>query len=150
MLDLYLLPLIRKEGFDAARPPGLYMATPPRHTARGRSTDRLIFHLNTSGTAALPDDELEGILAHLAQLFYKTSGAITSVLKIIAEELNRTLLDLNIQNSNSGKQCIGLISMAVLREDKIILAQCGPVHAFLINPQEVQHYHDPQGAGRGL
>ena len=40
--------------------------------------------------------------------------------------------------------------MFVQRESGAFLAQCGPVHAFLLDEFDIHHYFDPQTAGRGL
>jgi hypothetical protein len=40
--------------------------------------------------------------------------------------------------------------VAVLRNDTLYLAHCGPVHSILVTPTETQVMHDPSGAGRGL
>lgn len=149
-IDLFILPLNRQEGLEQPGLPGLYMVTPPNRTARGRSTDRLILHLTLTGNLILPEQQQEQMLERLARFYYKIPGATTSALRTLAEDLNKSLLELNLNSSNSGKQCIGLLSMVILRGDTITFAQCGPIHAFLITANETQHLYDPQIAGRGL
>ena len=149
-IDLFILPLNRQEGFEQPGLPGLYMVTPPNRTARGRGNDRLILHLTLSGNLILPEKQQEQILERLARSYYKIPGATTSALRTLAEDLNKSLLESNLNSSNSGKQCIGLLSMVMLRGEMVTIAQCGPIHAYLITAGDTQHLYDPQIAGRGL
>ena len=71
-------------------------------------------------------------------------------MRTVAEGLNLYLLDRNLRISGAGKQGVGLFIIIVLRGDMLYLAHCGPVHSFLVNPQETQVMHDAYGAGRGL
>jgi hypothetical protein len=149
-LDLNVLPFLRQNGQDASSFPGLYMVTPPRQAARGRSLDQLILFFNMVGNAPLTSQQQEQLLGRLAQTYYKTPGSITAALKTTIDAMNQFLLDRNLRSSSSGKQCIGLMSLLVLRETSMLLAQSGPVHTFLSTQQENQEFFDPQGAGRGL
>jgi hypothetical protein len=149
-LDLNLLPFLRQNGQDASNLPGLYLVTPPRQAARGRSADQLILFFNMIGNAPLTDQQQEQLLERLAQTYYKTSGSITAALKTVMDAMNQFLLDRNLRSSSSGKQCIGLMTLGVLRETNLTIAQSGPTHTYLVTPQENQEFYDPQGAGRGL
>jgi hypothetical protein len=126
------------------------MVTPPRQATRSRAQDKLILYLTMSGNYSLAQQQEEQILIQLAQTFFKTAGSTTSALKTTAESLNQILLDRNLRSSNSGKQGIGVLTMACLREDRMTLSLCGPGHVYLINQEEGQDLYDPQGAGRGL
>ncbi len=149
-LDLNLLPLSRQNGQDQSGMPGLYMVTPPRKPARGRDEDQLILFFTMTGNAPLTAEQQGQILGRLAQTYYKTPGAVTTSLRTTAEAMNQYLLDRNLRSSSSGHQCIGQLALAVLREQRLILGQCGPVHAFLLSGQASRYIFDPQGAGRGL
>jgi hypothetical protein len=149
-IDLHLFPLSRQNAQDQPGFPGLYMVTPPRKAARGRDRDRLVLYFSLTGNAPLTDTQQEQLLARLAQTYYKTPGSITSAQRKIADTLNQYLLDRNLRSSSSGRQGIGFLQVVVLRADLLTIGHCGPTHAFLINPQENQHFYDPQVAGRGL
>jgi hypothetical protein len=149
-LDLNLLALQRQDG--AAKPafPGLFMATPPRRTARGRSNDLLVIYLSLTGNSPLEEAQYEQVLSRLAQDFYKTPGTVTAAIKKLAENLNLFFLNRNLRSSNSGQQSIALLTAAVLRENRLTLGQCGPTHAFIVQANNSQHLHDIQLSGRGL
>lgn len=148
--DLNLLPLHRIAGQDQPELPGLYAVTPPRRPARGRDADHLVLYLTVIGELSLLPEQQNKLFERLAQTYYKSSGTVTAAMKGVAEALNAALLERNLQSSKSGRQGIGLLTQVVLRGETIYLAHSGPVHTFLARPQEIQHWYDPQGAGRGL
>ncbi len=149
-LDIHLLPLVREAGKDLAELPGLYLAEPPRRTARGRDQDRLLLYLSLTGNAPLSPGKLQQILERLAQTYYKQSGSVTSALRTVADTLNQFLLDRNVRNASTGRQATGWLTLVTLRGSQMYMAQSGPVHAFVVNSQQVQHLYDPQLSGRGL
>jgi hypothetical protein len=149
-LDIHLLPLIREAGKDLAELPGLYLAEPPRRTARGRDQDRLLLYLSLTGNAPLSPGKLQQILERLAQTYYKQSGSVTSALRTVADTLNQFLLDRNVRNASTARQATGWLTLVTLRGSQMYMAQSGPVHAFVVNAQQVQHLYDPQLTGRGL
>jgi len=149
-IDLLILPLARTAGQEQPSVQGLYVAPPPRKSARFRKRDRLILHLFLDGNAPLPPDQVDQILENLAKTYFKTAGTVTTALRAVAEALNQYLLDRNIRNSSTGRQAVGYLSQIVLREDRVSLAQSGLCHAFLLSSKSVEHIHDLSLAGNGL
>jgi hypothetical protein len=149
-LDLNLISLQRQDGKENPQHPGLYMASPPRKTARGRASDLLIIYLAVMGNSPIDERSQEQILERLAQLYYKTQGSVTAALKTTAEQVNKFLLDRNLRSTSTGHQGIGLLTLAVLKDEKLTMAFCGPTHAYLVQTDSTQHIHDPQTSGRGL
>ncbi len=149
-MDLHFLPLVRHDGQDQAELPGLHIAAPPRRPARGRQPDRLVIYLSMEGNAPLPQDQQEQLLKRLAESYFKTPGSVTAAMRTVIESLNQYLLDRNLRGASSGRQGLGLLTLLTLREDRLYLAQCGPVHAYLLAESEVRHINDPQPTRRGL
>jgi hypothetical protein len=149
-LDLNLLPLQRQDGKESQTFPGLYMATPPRRAARSRTSDLLVIYCNISGNAPFEPQQEEQLLTRLAQLYYKTPGSVTAAMKATADSLNLSLLERNLRSTSSGQQTLGMLTIAVLKNERLILTQAGPVHAFLIKSDRVDLLYDPQIAKRSL
>jgi hypothetical protein len=147
--DLNLLPIARYGGRDYPEMVGVYFSEPPRRAARGRSQDRLVLYLAFEGNSPLTPDARDQALAHLAQLYYRTTGSVTAALRKTAEELNSLLLERNRQ-LGSNRQCVGLLTQAVLRAERIFIAQSGQTHIYLIAGDGLHHIYDPELAGRGL
>ena len=148
-LDLNLLPVARYAGRDYPEMLGLYYAEPPRRTARGRNLDRLILYLVIEGNAPLPPGKRDQILADLAKVYYETPGSVTTGLRKTAEELNELLLERN-RGLGGNRQCLGLLTQAVVRENQVTLAQSGPMHAFRIAASGSEHFYNPDMLGQGL
>ncbi len=148
-LDLNLLPVSRYAGRDYPELLGLYYAEPPRRTARGRNLDRLILYLVVEGNAPLPPAKRDQILVDLAKLYYETPGSVTTGLRKTAEELNGLLLERN-RGMGGNRQCLGLLTQAVLRENQITLAQSGPMHAYQISASGSEHFYNQDMVGLGL
>lgn len=147
--DLYALPLYRRDGQDLAYLPGFHAAEAPRRAARGRGGECLLLLLDIQGDLELNRSQMDKLLQDMADGYFGTSGSATSALRAQAERLNTFILEHN-QNHPASEPARALLSMAVLREERVLLAQSGPVHGFLLDGPRIQHFYDPPGAGRGL
>lgn len=146
--DLNIFPIVRVRGQDQTVFPGLYAATPPPRPARGREDNNLVLYLSLEGLAWLPPEHQTQWLTRLAQQFYKTPGAVTSVMRKMVEMLNHSLLEWNINHPAS--QVIAYLTQMVIRHDQIYLAHSGPGHAYVMSPASVQDYSDLEESGPGL
>ncbi len=149
-IDLLVLPLARTAGQDQPGVLGLYVAKPPRKSARLRKRDRYILHLYLDGNAPLPPDQVDQLLVNLSQTYFQTAGTVTAALQTVTEKLNQYLLDRNIRNSSTGRQAVGYLSQLVLRDNRLSIAQSGLSHAFVLSTNSVDHIHDLKLAGNGL
>jgi hypothetical protein len=146
--DLNIFPILRLNGQDQTAFPGLFAATPPRRTARGRDRDNLVLYLSLDGPAWLPPEQQTQLLTRLAQMYYKNSGPVTSVLRKTAETLNRSLLEWN--NNHAGAQVSAFLTQMVVRDDLVYLSHSGPGHAYVMTPESVRDHSDADESGRGL
>ncbi|MEX1072049.1 MAG: SpoIIE family protein phosphatase [Anaerolineales bacterium] len=149
-LDLLVIPLHRRDGQDQSYLPGLHAAEAPRRAARGRSEENLLLQLTVPAELGLSAEQQTGLLTDMAQGYFRTTGAVTSALREQAERLNVYFQQLNQKVAAGGQPAAAILNMLSTREGRATLAQCGPVQAFLLNSQGVQHFYDPQNAGRGL
>ncbi len=149
-MDLILLPLHRQDGQDSVDMPGLYAATPPRRAARPRSQERLVIQLDLEGTAPLSSKGYAWVMRQLTSVYFKTRGSVTAAMRAVAEWLNVNLRERNIRGARRGMQSVGLLTLVVVRQDRLYVGQAGPTHAFLITSDGVRHLYDPALAGQGL
>lgn len=148
--DFLILPLHRRESQNLDYLPGFHMAQAPRGASRSRKGDRLLLHVSLEGALNLSDIQLKELLVDMAKGYFKSSGAATSGLKEQAERLNAFLMEQNKERSSEAGMSTAYLSMLLLRSKSMILAQSGPVHGFLLNQQGIEHFYDPENAGRGL
>lgn len=148
--DINLLPLNRQDGLDQTYLPGVYVAAAPPRAARSRKNDRLIMYLSFENQLAPSKEQMTKLFKKLEDGYYAQSGTVTSSMKTIVQELNELLLNQNLSRSGSGQQMIGYLYLLVIRGNHLYLAQSGPVHGLLLSRDSMEHYYDPQTAGRGL
>lgn len=150
MFDLTVFKYNRLQGKEESDLPGLFTSLPPRRAARGREKDRLVIFLQLAERGSPLQGAPAEMLEKLSRVYYSTRGPVTTALKAVADQMNERLLARNLRQAKEGNPLLGLMIVAVFHEEMLYLAHCGPVHSFMINAQTVEHYHDPQGAGRGL
>lgn len=145
-LDLTVVSLYRVDGQDEAYLPGLFCAPAPRRAARGRGEDRLVLQLFAPPELGLSAEAQASLLQDMANGYFRTAGAVTSALREQVERLNTYLFQ---RNQGSPPAGAAQLSLMLLREERLTLAQCGPLHGFQLG-KSIHHYYDAQGAGRGL
>jgi len=149
-IDLHIAPLYRLGGQEPAFLPGLLAATPPRKAARGRDRDRLLVYLALSGNVTYTSHEYQDLTGGLAERFYQTPGSLTAAMRAAVEQLNRSLLERNLQTTGRGQYTVGMLILAALRGDQLVMVLSGPGHVVHLTGGEPRHIHDPQLSGRGL
>ncbi len=148
--DLNILPLAHRTGKIISVLPGLLTANPPRRCPRRRAQEKLILHLTLDGNAPLSDTAMGQLLTKLSEVYFQTDGSTTSALRNVTDVLNKYLLDRNYRAASRGLKATGYLTQIVLREERILFAQCGPTYLYQVTPQEVLDFHDPDLSGTGL
>ena len=149
-LDLTLSPLYRINGQEIASLPGLVAISPPQNAARGREKDRLIVYLLLTGNSTFSTSEYMQVAKDAANIFYKTSGSLTSALRTAADLVNNTLLERNMTTSKTGQYAVAWLTLAALRDTQCTLAMSGPMHAYWFGQNDMRHIHEPATSGKGL
>ncbi|MGD8455425.1 MAG: hypothetical protein PVF83_03490 [Anaerolineales bacterium] len=148
--DLQVLPLRRQDAQELGGVPSIHTAVSPRRPARGRKGDRLVIFLLFEGEHSFSRERVKQLMETMEKVYYKTSGSVTSAIRVLVGDLNELLLSYNLRQTSSGQQTTAHLSIAVARGEHLYLSQSGSSHAFLLTPGKVEHIHDPQTAGRGL
>ncbi|MEK6222867.1 MAG: hypothetical protein N2D54_11530, partial [Chloroflexota bacterium] len=149
-LDISVLPIYRQDGFDQSYLPGLQIAAPPRRAARGRRNDRLTIFFSMTGGSQISPSQHSQILENLTKGYFKTSGTATTAMQVVVESLNDYLFKRNRSASGRGRQAVALLTLVVVRDERLYMAQCGPVHGLLLTSTGIRHLHDSETASRGL
>ena len=148
--DLNILPINHQNGKTVSKLPGMLTATPPRRCSRRRAQEKLLMHLHLDGNAPLSDTAMGQLLAKLAEVYYETEGSTTSALRNVTDVLNKYLLDRNYRAASRGLKAVGYLTQVVLRDDRLLYAQCGPTYIYQVTPETVVDLHDPDLSGSGL
>ena len=150
LLDLHLLPYAKSAGEELPGLFSVYSAEAPRRSARGREKDRIILYFVMEGNAILAPAKQNQLLETLTKLYYKAPGSVTSAMRTVADELNKFLLERNRRLSSRGQQAVGEMAMVVYRNQQLYLGLCGPMHAFSITSQGVEHFFNPEYRSHAL
>jgi hypothetical protein len=150
MYDLKLIPIHHQQGIPIPQLPGFLGASPPRRAARSRAEDLLILSFTTNGGERVTPEIQDDWLGRLVQIFFKTSGSVTSALRALIETLNMTLLEQNLKNATEGAAVVGAINLAAVHGQSIYIAQSGLTHAYTLSEGDVNHFYDASQTDRGL
>ena len=148
--DLNILPIYRQNGQEFPELPGLLAVAAPRKTARGRDKDSLILYLMLSGNAELSKAETKQVTSNAANLFFQTPGSLTSAMRKTVENINTALLERNLSSTNRGQYALGLLVVAVIRENVCTVSISGPAHVAWVSDGQQRHIFDPALSGKGL
>ena len=150
MYDLKLWPIRTRRGQPLHEAEGFLAAAPPRRAVRSRSEDLLILSLSTRGSRQPAEDTQKAWLEHLAQVFFKTSGSVTSAMRSLVESLNLTMMDNNLQTIQEGGPVTGVINVATIHRGALYLVQCGVTHAYTLTQAGLHHFTDIDHADHGM
>lgn len=150
MYDLNLMPIKVEKGKQQAGLTGFQAAGPPRKVTRSRAEDMLILFLTTSEQERLSEDLKQTWLDQLTDMFFKTSGSVTSALRSLIEKMNLTLMERNFNGSPKSGMINGGITAAALHNNYIYIAQSGLTHAYVLTDQGLTHFYDSSLSDRGL
>jgi len=154
MIDIHLSSLNRSAGQIQPDLPGLFAATPPKRTARGRDRDALVILLSPIGTDdALSSNRIADLLNAAAERFYKSAGSITSALTEAADFLNGYFLDINKNLYPNKPPCTAGLNILVIRGDLFFNASAGQSGCLIAHPDGVERFGmeavSPAGLGVG-
>ncbi len=150
MYDLTLIPIHTQQGQPLEQLSGFRAASPPKRPARSRSEDLLILSLIIHGDTSVSANIQAGWLDRLSQVFFKTSGSVTSALRSLIETLNLTLMEKNLKLAQDGGWTTGAINLVAIHRRSLYIAQSGLTHAFTLTHAGLQHFQDPANSDRGL
>jgi hypothetical protein len=150
MYDLKLIPIVQAHGKPIPSGSGFLAASPPRRAARSRSEDMLILSFTTSNNERITPELQDAWLANLVQIFFKTSGSVTSAMRALIDTLNLTMMERNLKSAKGGAAATGAINLAAVHRRSVYVVQCGLTHAFTLTPLGLQHFYDASLTDRGL
>ena len=150
MYDLIVMPITLRDGRQVPPGPGLIVLGAPRRAVRSRAEDLLILSITVSDSDRFSLKNQEAWLDGLAQSFFKTSGSVTTALRMLIESINLTMLEKNLKSPQAGISATGAINLIAIHRQAVYIAQSGSTHAYVLNPQGLQHFYDTNQTDRDL
>jgi len=153
-LDLTILPVSPSQVMAQKYVEEIFTAADTRRPGRGRAADRLAFYFPQTTSSLDTAKQME----QWSALYYKTSGPVTSALRVLIEQLNQSLLGRaqqatagSMPRTEAGVPFTGMVLRHTENSVPILYAaQCGAMHILHVTSQTIRHYYDPQRAGSGL
>jgi len=149
VFDLYFYALNLKTGQPQGSLPGLLAEAAPRGAARARTQDLLCALLTFEDGQTPPPDLIKTWLAELSNAYFTAPGSITAGLRQAVRTINETLLQYKQQTPGAG-QLGGVLNLAVLHGDSVVIAHAGVTHSFSLTRAPVRDDHDPDVINLGL
>lgn len=150
MYDLIVMPINLKDGRQVQPKPGLKVVSAPRRAVRSRSEDILILSLTVDDSGQFSLQTQESWLDNLVQSFFKTSGSVTTALRMLLESINLTMLEQNLKLAKDGKTATGAINLMAIHRQAVYIAQSGSTHAYVLSHQAFEHFYAANQTDRGL
>lgn len=95
-------------------------------------------------------DETQEMAERAADVFYGAPGSVTRALAQTCEEINRWILERNLDEGTMGERQMGSICLAVLHKDWLFICQYGPSAALLISSEKYEEFGKFDGQGETL
>jgi hypothetical protein len=149
VFDLYYYSLNLKNGQSEGRLPGLLAETAPRAAARTRSQDLLCALLTFGEEFVPPPEQINVWLAEASSLYFTTPGSVTAGLRQAVHFINEALLQYK-QKTSGTSQLSGMLNLAVLHGDSVVIAHAGATHSFSLTRAPVREDYDPDVINLGL
>jgi hypothetical protein len=127
----------------------LLAAVAPRRAVRKRIGDVFLAMITLEGNALLSAMQQQALLEKAAEVYFSSNGSVTAGLRAAVGPLNEFLYGYNLRGAREGAVCTGLLNMAVLHGDLLLIAHAGCTHTLSLTGKQVQDFVDEQG-GRGL
>jgi hypothetical protein len=131
--EIYVLPIIRKDGSEQNQITGLFASSAPRHCQRARKQDRLLIWMTmVIGHTMVSEERMQELTKEAARLYFNTRGTVTSGLQTAANHINTALRVI------AGGEHVGAkVNMCVFHGDTLYMAHAGAVYTFLLRDDEV-------------
>jgi hypothetical protein len=135
--DLHYYPLNISRSSDLGELAGGLAAAAPRTANRLRRDDLIAMLLTIRGNKDAEDKEILKITRQLAAIFFQTLGSVTRAMSAVAEEINRILMDYNLDAAHEGQQLEGMLNLAVIHKGALFICHCGPTQTLVLHSDSV-------------
>ena len=127
----------------------------PRLTNRLRKDDLIALLLTIRGGKDADDAEIKKITQQLSQIFFQTIGSVTRAMSAMAQEINRILMDYNLDAIHDGEPLEGCLNLAVLHKGMLFICHVGLTYSFVLHPDKVEIFREaddvkPMGVNRNV
>ena len=135
--DLHYYSLNISKGEEQGVLSGGLAAAAPRLANRLRKDDLIAMLLSIRGNKETDEQEIQKITRQLAQVFFQTMGSVTRAMSAVGQEINRILMDYNLDAAHEGEQLEGMLNLAVIHKGSLFICHCGPSQTYVLHADSV-------------
>ena len=138
--DLHYYSLNISKGEEQGILSGGLAAAAPRLANRLRKDDLIAMLLSIRGNKDADEQEILKITRQLAQVFFQTLGSVTRAMSAVGQEINRILMDYNLDAAHEGEQLEGMLNLAVIHKGSLFICHCGPTQTYVLHADSVDTF----------
>jgi hypothetical protein len=135
--DLHYYSLNISKGEERGFLSGGLAAAAPRLANRLRKEDLIGLLLSIRGNKDADEQEIQKIALQLTQVFFQTMGSVTRAMSAVGQEINRILMDYNLDSAHEGEQLEGMLNLAVIHKGSLFICHCGPTQTYILHADSV-------------
>ena len=109
-----------------------------RTTHRHRQSDLLALFLSFSGEHRYTNEEIDELVKKASGLFFHAQGSVTRAIQLIIEDLNKAILERNLDRGYEGVQAEGSVNIAVLHNGWLFMGQVGDAQTYTIGSERFE------------
>jgi len=143
-------PLAVRKNQERRSIPGAKVMIAPRGSHRHRRDDLLTVLLNLSGEHRYDGEEHAELTDMAANVFFGAQGSVTRALQEACEEVNRRILERNLDRGYEGIRAAGAINLAAVHNGWLFISQYGRMETVLISSDKYEEFGKSEGASDSL
>ena len=119
---------------------GVLVEHAARTTHRHRQGDLLALFLSFSGEHHYENEEIDDLVKTASGIFFHAQGSVTRAIQLIIEDLNKSILERNLDRGYEGVQAEGSVNIAVLHNGCLFMGQVGDAQTYTIGSERFERY----------
>ena len=140
VIDLITYQLQSRGGKEIHHINGVLVEHAARSTHRHRQGDLLGLFLSFSGDHHYLDQEINDLVKTASGIFFHTQGSVTNAIQNVVEDLNKRILDRNLDRGYEGVQADGSVNISVLHNSWLFMGQVGNAHTYAIGSDRFERF----------
>jgi len=120
--------------------PGILVEHAARTTQRHRHGDLLAIFLSFSGEHRYIKEEIDDLTRTASGIFFHAQGSVTKAIQLIIDDLNKRILERNLDRGYEGIQAEGSVNITVLHNGRLFMGQVGNAQTYTIGPERFERY----------
>jgi len=129
---------------------GVLVEHAARTTHRLRQSDLLALFLSFSGEHHYLSEEIDDLIKIASGIFFHTQGSVTRAIQLIIDDLNKRVLERNLDRGYEGIQAEGSVNITVLHRGWLFMGQMGDAQTYTIGPERFERYGEDGDATEKL